>query len=213
MLSDWIDKINIKTLLKYAPYGFLSGCGETSEYICYAFRTMPKDEDELFKKLNRQGEYYDSFPLGKPALLTLCVNNDNIINETEYTLDMINQIIFDINSRLDKYNYARVSFMNNNIGAEKHDITYWIKNKPEPLLFDHSFIILKYNRTVSEKKSNIWRIESYIDQYGPRIVDWENYEHDILKLLSDPINAWKKIFGVKCDNIYNSDNIKVYISN
>lgn len=183
-LTEWLDAIKIKTLLKFAPHGFLIGCGGTSEYLAFAIRSRPKDKDELFK-INRVQEYFDS-----------------AVNEKSFVLAHMELALIEINNRLQLDGYVRVSF---DIDVEdtqpKEDvqpkdvaqsILSLIHKKPDPKLFDHSFIVLKTD--------GIWRLESYIDQYAPRAVRWDSYSDDLKELLINPVESWERIFGVRCDN-------------
>lgn len=186
MLSFWIDQITIDTLLNLCPHGFLAGCGETSEYLAYAFRIQPKDYNELFQRFNRQGEYYNS-----------------AVNELSF--NSMNKAIEEINIRLRENGYVRVSLTTMSIDNDKIDILDYLRSKPKAKLFDHSFIIVNYH--------GIKRIESYINEYKPRIVSWESYQSDLINLMNDPLNEWKRIFEVECEPNYDLDNIEIIISN
>ena len=188
MLSSWIDKITIKNLLDFAPHGFLSGCVETSEYLAYAFRVKPETEDELFRRFNRRGEYYNS-----------------AIDEIYYPINLIDEVINEIKHRLDKNEYVRISFTNYSDDSSTMDIFDYLKCPPTPKLFDHSFVLFKYN-------NKIWRIESYITQYTPRMITWDSYEVDMVNLIDHPLTEWKRIFDVECDSDYDLKNIEIILS-
>ena len=89
--------------------------------------------------------------------------------------------IQDVKERLERDEYAHVYFLHDNLEVDG------------PTLYDHAFIILKTDQ--------IWRLESYISQYNPRRVTWNDYQTDLIQLIEDPINVWEKIFGVRCVTI------------
>ena len=122
---------------------------------------------------------------------------------------------------MQKYGYVRISFdncieeLNENI--DKSDIFKSIvclaKSKPLPKLFDHSFMIVNC-------PEGIYRYESYIGEYKPRKILWNNYKEDLIscaKLFSfdDLLSKWKDIFGVLCDENtkLNLSKIKIVINN
>ena len=76
-------------------------------------------------------------------------------------------------------------------------------------LFDHSFVIVKTDKYL--------RFESYIDQYEPRKVIWNTWKKDLLELFTcsniEIIIKWEEIFNVKCDPIFDINNIEIIVNN
>lgn len=192
-LESWIDNITVFELLDSAPHGFLSGCGGTSEYLAYVFRTRPSTIENLFK-VRRQNEYINSS-----------------INEKSFKPEELEEFLNELDKRLNVNEYARVCFIlddaesiSDTINDVFTCIIKLIKNPPKPNLFDHSFVITK----------NGWRFESYIDQYEPRRVHWKNYRNDIRELFENPAQKWEEIFGVKCKPDYDYlSKIRIVIGN
>lgn len=193
-MESWIETITIKTLLKFAPHGFLMGCGETSEYMAYMARTKPLNEKDLFQSL-RQGYYFNSS-----------------INEMKYKLHEMDLAISEIDKRLSCDGYVRVSFECDEIEesiatASTSEIVSSfmniLHNHPPPKLFDHSFALFKTD--------SIWRFESYIDQYAPRNVMWNTYNTDLHDIVLTPLESWARIFGVRCETVYESTSARVVV--
>lgn len=187
LLSPWIDQIRLQTLLRFAPFGFLAGCGETSEYLAYACQIQPQSEEELFNRLNRQGEYQNAQ-----------------VDEVMFALTDIQDSLNEIETRLKQKGYVRVSFMS----AEKSEsmsMREAIFRKPAPRLFDHSFLMLQHK--------DVLRLESYIDQYAPRMVTWNEWRADLLKLVENPMQEWQRIFEVECIPCEQFTNVEIVISN
>jgi hypothetical protein len=192
-LESWIDNITVFELFDSAPYGFLSGCGGTSEFLAYMFRTRPSTNED-FIKICRQHEYYDSE-----------------INEKSFTHEELENFLDELDKRLNINEYARVSFVldqvENNTDATNDNISTTIlnliKNPPKPNLFDHSFIITNTG----------WRFESYINQYEPRKIHWKNYREDLKELFKNPLQKWEEIFEVKCESNYDMSKFRIIINN
>lgn len=193
-LRSWLETITVETLLDLAPHGFLMGCGTTSEYLAYAVRSRPQTEKDLFI-INRQGSYFDSS-----------------INELSFSLTNISSVLDEIDARLDRDGYVRVSFDDGREDTEEEStpeeitqsLLHIIKVRPPPKLFDHSFLLLKTD--------DVWRFESYIDQYAPRAVVWNTYHSDIENLVKTPLESWERIFGVRCAPDYDLSKVKVMIT-
>lgn len=195
-LKSWLDTIAVPTLLRLAPHGLFIGCGGTSEYLAFAIRNRPPTETALFE-INRQQNYFNS-----------------ALNEKEFRPDEIVQLLTEIDTRLDSEGYVRVSIYDDSeeLTIEEHSTAEIIKSiancigrHPDPVLFDHSFILLK--------SDGYWRFESYIDQYAPRRVPWENYRIDLEDLFKDPLHKWEDIFGVKCTQRCNMSEVRLVINN
>jgi hypothetical protein len=195
--NDWINNITIQKLLNYAPHGFLCGCGGTSEYLAFVMRSRSSSEKDLFEVI-RQGYYYDS-----------------IVDEVEYSFENFSLAIEEIEKRLDIHSYVRVSFCNlsNNDSSDnsystpdevRKSIINCILDPPSPVLFDHSFIIVKYN--------GIWRLESYVGLYKPRAIQWDSYHQDLQTLFESPIKEWKRLFEADCNPDYDPSQITILIS-
>ena len=195
ILESWLETITIPTLLQLAPHGFLLGCGTTSEYLAFVMRSGPTTDRDLFE-ISRLGLYYDTS-----------------IDLKEFLLGEIPQIMTEIKQRLDLHDYVRISFHYDGSGEEisssptsvLRSIMEIRKNPPAPLLFDHSFVLFR--------NKGIWRFESYLDQYAPRCIPWDNYEPDLIDLFKTPQAKWEEIFGVKCNPEYDSVKVSIVINN
>lgn len=194
-LTSWLETITVKTLLDLAPHGFLEGCGGTSEYLAYAVRSRPQTEKDLFM-INRQGSHIDSS-----------------VNELNFSLAELSSALDEIDSRLERDGYVRVSFDDGreNTVEEKstpeeiiQSLIQIIKERPPPRLFDHSFLLLKTD--------DVWRFESYIDQYAPRAVVWNTYRSDLEELVKAPLESWERIFGVRCAPEHDLSKVKVVVT-
>jgi hypothetical protein len=193
-LKLWLDTITSNTLLDLAPHGFLVGCGGTSEYLAYAVKTRPPTEEALFT-INRQGSY-----------------NGSSINELSFSVAKISSALDEIDSRLDRDGYVRISFDD---GREDTDeeltLEEIVRNRirmnkapPSPKLFDHSFLLLKTD--------DVWRFESYINQYAPQAVVWNTYRNDLEELVKSPLESWERVFGVRCAPEHDLSKVKVVVT-
>ena len=103
-------------------------------------------------------------------------------------------IIDKITEYLNKFGYIGVMLENGGVNDADDDV------------FAHCFVIWI-------KDSRIYRIESYIETYPFRIVEWENYKEDLINLMSLPINErltkWNEFFN--CDEPQDSKR-KLYAS-
>jgi len=190
----WLDIIGVDTLLSYAPHGNFIGCGGTSEFLAYIMRKLPSDDKELLQ-LFFSDEYHNSAQ-----------------NERIYSPKDLQDCIEDIQMRLLRDSYVRVSFMNNIIHPSLNnfnlqDLLFTILSSDHeqviPLLFDHSFVLIQRN--------GIYRIESYVNQYGPQISEWSSWKDDIIDLFQDPHTVWTKLFGVICQEEYDLETINIYV--
>jgi hypothetical protein len=184
MLSYWLKQI--PNLLKFAPHGFMAGCGETSLYLAYACRTRPQTEAELFQRLNRKGEYENSE-----------------LNEVEYSSEQIQPVIEEIKRRLSEFEYVRISLTTDPVDDQKIPLKDAIVNPPPAQLYDHSFLLVEAD--------GFWRYESYLGHYPPRAVEWRNWEQELLELIRNPVEQWEKIFQVSVEQI--SRDLKIILSN
>lgn len=184
MLTSWINNITIAELLDDAPSGFLSGCGGTSEFLNYMFRTKPTLDE--YKEICRQHRYFDT-----------------AIEETIFGFDEVNKFIDTIAERLDLYEYVTVGFDNSDDSNKQSIIDHIVKGYPTPRLFDHSFIITKDHQ----------RFESYLGYYGPRQVYWKDYKTDLKELFQNPYSKWEQLFDVKCRTDYDPNKIKLIVNN
>ena len=203
---------HLSILLDIAPHGTFCGCGETTEYLSYILQNKPIGEKNIFEAL-RTHLYYDSAK-----------------NIRQFTINQLHEILTEIDNRLDQFNYVTISFYNEiensnenitnkEIMAGIKDLIFNTKNV-KPKLYDHSFVLAKLN-------NNYIRLESYIFNYKPRQIIWNNYKEDLIKLLStnetieikdfiylgDIVEVWKNIFNVECDQISSLDKIKIVINN
>lgn len=197
-MQAWLDSIGIPLLLDWAPSGLFVGCGGTAEFLSYLMRTQPSSEDEIWH-IKRQSIWYDS------AVESKIFQS----NQLEEALTLIRE-------RLDKHEYVQVSFINDaNEKIEElesqcceeiiNSFKTYLFQKPPAELFDHAFVLVKLD--------SIIRFESYLGEYGPRTIPWNNYESDLKDLLKNPHTKWKDIFGVNCDSKYNLENINIIVNN
>lgn len=92
---------------------------------------------------------------------------------SEYILDQINR-------ELDKNGFVGVRLENGSGGVRDQT-------------FDHSFILIK-------AEGMIFRIESYVDLYCSRIVQFPTYKEDLIRLIDSPpgplrISLWNNLFS------------------
>ena len=197
-VKDWLEVITVETLLELAPDGFMIGCGGTSAYLAHAFRTRPSTEADLFQ-INRQGDFFDS-----------------LMNEQTFALADLSSALQEIDKRLGLDGYVRVSFDDGREEFESYETNQALpsnilksflnvlKNPPPTKLFDHSFLLVK--------SDDILRFESYIDQYGPRVVVWNDYRNDLEELVVRPSQLWERIFGVLCTSEYNLAKVTIIVT-
>lgn len=182
-LSSWIDNITISELLHDAPSGFLSGCGGTTEFLNFVFRTKPTSNK--YREICRQHYYFDT--------------------QTEtvtFTFDEVDKFIDSIKERLDLYDYVTISFSNEDYNQQNIK-DHMINGYPIPYLFDHSFILTKDNQ----------RFESYLGYYGPIQIYWEDYEKDLRELFINPHQKWQQLFNVRCKTEFHPDKIRLIVNN
>jgi len=191
---------NLSFILDIAPHGIFLGCGETSEFINYILKNKPNGEKDIFEVLRNQ-LYYDT-----------------AVNKKEFTINQFNDILAEIDERLNQFNYVTISFYNyeeiTNDSINNKEIVNSIKdlifnsNNVKCKLFDHSFILAKLD-------DNYIRLESYIFNYKPRQIIWNTYQQDVKELLSsqDKLKIWKQLFDVECDQHFSKDKVRIVINN
>lgn len=197
-MQAWLDTIEIPKLLQWAPSGLFVGCGGTAEYLSYLMRIKPSTEDEIWE-ITRQHYWYDS---ATGSLL--------------FTPEQLEEALSLIRECINTHEYVQVSFSNDSTEDldEKRacceeivgSIKTFIFNKPPAELFDHAFILVK-------KGDSILRLESYLGEYGPRYVPWNNYESDLRDLFKNPHLKWKEIFGVDCNPKYDLHRVTITVNN
>lgn len=194
-LPKWIEFVTLEELFDWTPYGFLTGCGGTSEYLAYAFKTKPSNLEDFYD-ISRRGKYFNT-------------GTDIKIFKSNELNDLFNNIEW----RLEKYEYARVSFIVDTDefkdDKNKNDTDFGLlmynacKNPPRPILFDHSFVITKEG----------WCYDSYINKYEPRRFKWLNYRQDIIEIFKNPHEKWLQTFGVDCIKDYNLSKTTIHVNN
>jgi hypothetical protein len=168
-----------KTLLELAPHGFLVGCGGTSEFLAYILRVRP-DDDTLIR-IWRQHEYYDFFS-------EIDFKSYSFPSCEEFNTTWSQAVMDEVAHRLNSRGYVRFSFRREEPEAtnsipDLNEITTSlvkiIRTRPKPKLFDHSFVI-----AWMDSPKGYVRLESYIDQYHPRMVIWNSYQEDLSSLIN-----------------------------
>src|ERR1700677_3925415 len=91
-LKAWINKITLNELLESAPHGCFAGCGATSKYLAYVFRTKPETWMD-FCEVNFRGKYFYS-----------------AINEKTFKSSELENALLEIDGRLNFYEYVQISF-------------------------------------------------------------------------------------------------------
>lgn len=211
LVGKFIEDINIDELLEWCPHGLFFGCSSSANYFVYMFRNKPtlKEYNECVSQRN----YW----------------NVRLINPQKYSLiDDTQLIINEINKRLQRYNYVKVSIYSNEKINENNNqmmrqkvfesIIQFVDNPSKQKLFDHSFVIASKSFTQLNDfdSKNIIRFESYLNNYAPRAVEWNNYEEDLVSILSDNKNTienWNSIFGVDAESVYSRENVEILIEN
>lgn len=212
-MQAWLDSIGIPLLLDWAPSGSFEGCGGTAEFLSYLMRTRPSNKDEIWH-IKRQSTWYDGAVESK-VFQADQLEPEGSDNDSKLSLlSKLEEALLLIRERLDKYEYVQVSFTNESEDIEEEtpsceeivdSFKTYLFSKPPAELFDHAFVLVKLD--------SIIRFKSYLGEYGPRTIPWNNYEADLRDLFMNPHSKWKEIFGVDCDPKYNLDRVRIVVNN